>query len=425
MVRIESNTVDYGKLLFYLRMKKNLTQQELSAGICSIPYLSKVENSKITPSNEILTLLLKRVNICIDNLNLDKENIITNLERLYQAIIKREESRVIDQLKNTIDSKINSVYFTDLLFYYDLISLRYFIHKKCKKNIVSIIDTLLKNKGKLNNHQNTYLEYFLGLYQCTINRDFLKGIEHLENVIHFFNNPDNEDPEFFFHLSLTYTNIFNTKMALVYAKKSLAIFNNKLFFNRSLECHLLLGVNFGRLKEYSKAIEIYNQLINVAGGLEYRTIYIKTLHNLGYIYSKLKNYEESISYYTQTLNYLDSTSESYLNVLVELATVLKEHGQLKTALKWVNIGLEQSSKNSWTSNKVLQLEIIKYQVEKTDIEFIEFLEKEAIPRFIETNDIKMLLHFYEVIGKKSKKIHQYKKSSYYYELCFDLREKMN
>lgn len=196
-MRIESNTVDYGKLLFYLRMKKNLTQQELSAGICSIPYLSKVENSKITPSNEILTFLLKRVNICIDNLNLDKENIITNLERLYQAIIKREESRVIDQLKNTIDSKIKNVYFTDLLFYYDLISLRYFIHKKCKKNIVSLIDTLLKNKGKLNNHQNTYLEYFLGLYQCTINRDFLKGIEHLENVIHFFNNPDNEDPEFF------------------------------------------------------------------------------------------------------------------------------------------------------------------------------------------------------------------------------------
>ncbi|MCU4934950.1 helix-turn-helix domain-containing protein, partial [Bacillus cereus] len=63
-MRIESNTVDYGKLLFYLRMKKNLTQQELSAGICSIPYLSKVENSKITPSNEILTFLLKRVNIC-------------------------------------------------------------------------------------------------------------------------------------------------------------------------------------------------------------------------------------------------------------------------------------------------------------------------------------------------------------------------
>ncbi|MGW5982715.1 tetratricopeptide repeat protein [Bacillus mycoides] len=424
-MRIQGNKVDYGKLLFYFRTKKKMTQQELSAGICSIPYLSKVENSKITPSNEILALLLKRVNICIDNLNSDKGNIVIDLERWYEAIIKREESIVIDQLKNTIDSKIGNVYLTDIIFYYDLISLRYFIHKKCKKNIVSIIDTLFKNKDKLNNYQRTYLEYFLGLYHCTIDYDFLQGIEKFEKVIHFFNNPENEDPEFFFHLALTYTNIFNTKMALVYVEKSLAIFNNKLFFNRSLECHLLLGVNYGRLKEYSKAIEIYNRIINVANSLEYRTIYIKALHNLGYIYSKLKNYEESISYYTQTLNYLDSTSESYLNVLVELATVLKEHGQLQTALKWINIGLEQSSKNCWTSNKVLQLEIIKYRIEKTDIEFIEFLEKNAIPRFIETNDIKLLSHFYEVIGKESKKIHQYKKSSYYYELCFDLRKKMN
>ena len=424
-MQIKTSEVDYGKLVFYFRTKNELTQQELSLGICSITYLSKVENSKINPNQETLALLLNRLDIDISEVNSSTKCIARNLELWYQAILQREKRGAVDEYKKSIDKDIENVHSTDLIFYYYLVNLRYNLHKKNLKEIESNLETLHKSKEKLNSHQKAYFEYFSGIFDCTIKSDFQKGLKRFENLIPFFNDSQHEDPEFFFHLSLTYTNTYNTRIAITYGEMALSIFNNKLLFKRSLECQLLLGVNYGRLKEFSKATEIFKQIKDAASGLNDEGMKIKSLHNLGYMNRMMKNYNESIHYYSEVLNHIDSQTETYLNVIIELASVLKENKQDRDALKWVNHILNDKEKSESISDKIIQLSIIKYQILGREVELIDYLERIALPKFTELNKVGLLTNYYETLGKSYKKLNQYKKSSYYFEQCLQLTKQMS
>ncbi len=82
---------DFGKIMKELRENKEMSQAELSCGICSKEYVSKIENGHKLPSERILKLLFERLgeNVQIyfptlefsDNLNFiaDKEQIDTLL----------------------------------------------------------------------------------------------------------------------------------------------------------------------------------------------------------------------------------------------------------------------------------------------------------------------------------------------------------
>lgn len=424
-MKIINSEIDYGKLVFLSRIKNELTQQELSVGICSITYLSKVENSKIVPNKETLTLLLERLDIDINKIFEESFYVVNEMEKVYLAIIQREKGPFLDQLMHRIDEEIHNIYSPDLTFYYYLLKFRYSIYKKMIKEAELVLNILLKTKEKLTEHQNAYFEYFSGLYYCTIKSDLSRGLEHLINIKYFFNIPENEDPDFFYHLSLTYTNAHNTRMAVTNVEKALAIFNRRLLIKRSLECQLLLGVNLGRLSEYLYAIETFQHIVNVAPQLEEDLILAKALHNLGYIHSKMKKYEDSVKYYLKTLDYIKSPSELRLNVVIELSRVLQETNQNEEALKWIELALMDIEETPWSSNKTIQLEIIKRQMTSSKNELIDYLEHKAIPQFIETNDIGLLSQYYEMLGELYKQLYQYKKSSYYYEQCLYVNKKMS
>ena len=50
-----------GERIRQLRIHKQLTQKELTEGICSITYLSRIENGQINPSAEFLRKVSKRL----------------------------------------------------------------------------------------------------------------------------------------------------------------------------------------------------------------------------------------------------------------------------------------------------------------------------------------------------------------------------
>ncbi|MGD6900409.1 helix-turn-helix domain-containing protein [Bacillus infantis] len=422
-MQIKKSEIDFGKLVFYSRIKKELTQQQLSLGICSVPYLSKIENSKIEPNEETLAMLLSRLNINIQDIYHTQHSIIHNLEHWYMSIIKRDALELIQHQKEINDEIIKDVYSTDLIFYYHLVKLRHYLHRQMKNEAKSVLEILNKSKEKLTPHQSAYLKYFHGLYLCTVLLDFPKGLEKLESTTDFFNDPQHEDPEFFYHLSLTYTKTYNTRMAVVYVEKALSIFNSKLFFKRSLECQLLLGVNYGRLNEYQSAIGILTQILNVAPGLGEELIYAKALHNLGYMYSKVKEYNKAIDCYFRTLEHIDSQSDFYLNVIIELSIVLERYDRLQEAQDWIRKALSENTLLNVRSSKVVQLKVLEYKILNNDNELIPYLENTAIPVFKETNELDLLSEYYALLGRMYKKLNQYKKSSFYFESCLQLLKK--
>ena len=52
-----------GLLIRRERLKRDWSQKGLCSGICTISYLSKIEQGKAEPSQEVLTLLLDRLGV--------------------------------------------------------------------------------------------------------------------------------------------------------------------------------------------------------------------------------------------------------------------------------------------------------------------------------------------------------------------------
>lgn len=52
-----------GKRLKYSRINLGMTQEKLAKGIISVSYLSKIENGKVEPTEEIIDLLTERLGL--------------------------------------------------------------------------------------------------------------------------------------------------------------------------------------------------------------------------------------------------------------------------------------------------------------------------------------------------------------------------
>jgi HTH-type transcriptional regulator, quorum sensing regulator NprR len=56
-----------GEKIRYFRKTQNISQQELADGICSVSYLSKIENGQAVASEEIIMFLSNRLGKEIGN----------------------------------------------------------------------------------------------------------------------------------------------------------------------------------------------------------------------------------------------------------------------------------------------------------------------------------------------------------------------
>ena len=99
-VKLEVSGTTVGSIVRWQRKCKNMTLHEGAEGICSISYLSKVENSLIEPSEEILENLKKRFEI----------------ETLIDYDIKRYDQHYDDIIKTIFNFKKTSSFYKDMYF---------------------------------------------------------------------------------------------------------------------------------------------------------------------------------------------------------------------------------------------------------------------------------------------------------------------
>ncbi|WP_372868138.1 helix-turn-helix domain-containing protein, partial [Planomicrobium okeanokoites] len=111
-----------GEVIKYFRKKNHMTQEILSEGICSIPYLSKLENNQLEPSNDILLHLCKRLGLNPKEIeNITSPKILEELLE-WNALINQERYQDALLLKDRIDLKKDYISSQFLRIYYELFS---------------------------------------------------------------------------------------------------------------------------------------------------------------------------------------------------------------------------------------------------------------------------------------------------------------
>ncbi|MCU5096711.1 helix-turn-helix transcriptional regulator, partial [Bacillus wiedmannii] len=102
---VANQNENIGEFFLKERQEHGITQEALCYGICTVSYLSKIENNKLVPSRNIKKSLYKRLEE-IKNNTIDLE--IIELEKLYDNMIYLLNKQVFNKTKRMLHEGLKS-----------------------------------------------------------------------------------------------------------------------------------------------------------------------------------------------------------------------------------------------------------------------------------------------------------------------------
>lgn len=414
-----------GKQIRYYRQQKQLTQEQLAQGICSESYLSKIENDATLPSEEILSLLYERLNICKEDRQSEEkaEEVLQVLNHWYTLFSKIH----IEKAKKyhlVVQNKLQYIQDPSLLLRYDLYYFRYLLLLKDFKAAREQLFKLELHNEHFSAELTYYFKHFTGVYY-SYQSDYKMAITYLgeaENLIESLHLVPPESAELFYQLSLAHSRLNHSSLAIYYAERALTIFDKEYLYYRSIGCHIILGINQSRLHDNIKANNHYNTALKIAQSLGDDDFYGVIYHNLGYLHTLKHHHEQAINYYELSLKHKQSNAPEH--IVQSMFLIAREYYYLndeKKALTWANKGLTITSKHH-LKDYDFHLQILKSKLKDVPVD-ITLLEN-AISFFQEKNAHQYVGEYAEFLADYYSSQFQYKNSSYYYSLANEARKSL-
>lgn len=395
MKELGGRELDLGKRLLFYRKKNKLTQEVLAKGICSISYYSKIETGQITPSREIISLLCQRLGVNKSEIHLDRDSLL-NIKEKFKAFsehlrIKNRyeiKSHYQDIVGEFSENQNPSIMFIVILAHLrmSLLENDYNQAKEYYKRMIEIIDYMDED-------MTLYYKWTCGLYH------YLLG--NMEESLNYYKLVEKEKDypfkeEVYYQISLIYSWQNNPYLSSDYAKKALEIFASKMNYEQCTNCHLILGVNFFKLKEYEKATKIYHKILKQAS--TNTNLKGKVYHYLGLLHSEVGQSELAIRYYYESYRFKDEVN----TITSTLYLMAKEYYHLNKnidAEKWAKKGLHLAKK-FFEKEYEIKLQLLLLLIANESFEV--YIKSVAIPYFEQKGDfgsvrelIQILANYYE------------------------------
>lgn len=105
-----------GSRIRELRIQRNLSQKDLSFGICSVPALSQIENGKNKPAPNTLTQLAERLGVSVQELSGDLEDNAFNFDVIKMYIMARNYDAALTLMEefDLEDLDVNRTFLIDI-----------------------------------------------------------------------------------------------------------------------------------------------------------------------------------------------------------------------------------------------------------------------------------------------------------------------
>lgn len=104
--RINDNTGDSSFYSYFLkrkRIEKGMKLEDVSSGICSISYLSRIENNQSKPDEDSLKLLFERLDLNYEEIKEKREH------NVFEGLVKKE----LTHGKNDVTQEINNIIYSN------------------------------------------------------------------------------------------------------------------------------------------------------------------------------------------------------------------------------------------------------------------------------------------------------------------------
>lgn len=389
------NHVTIGEIIKHYRKKNNLTQENLSFGICSIPYLSKLENNQIQASEEILLHLCTKLNLKPKELNnLTSPKILEELFRWNTLITKGDLEEAII-IKKSLDKK--QEYFNDhfLRIYHDLFSIHLLLKRKESVSLKDIteISTLY---NYMDIKQRYYLRKIQGIYYFQ-ESNWNKSALYFEKAVSHAQVAGIQEADLFYNLSIIYSRLRKFLYSNKYIKICEDLYQQDFNYKKIINCKMIFAINNLLMKEYQLAKEDFENLLT-NNELE-NSLKAKILHNIGIIYFKQRNYSKAETTIRESLK-IKSDFHSLLKSYYFLSIIYFELDCFEEGNKYYELGKSLVT-NLKNQEYLYKFQILEYKFfnKFEEIKWEQILKKEIVPFFKSYGDKDDYIEALKLLGE--------------------------
>ncbi|OZM56484.1 hypothetical protein CIB95_11960 [Lottiidibacillus patelloidae] len=405
-----------GTKIKYYRINQGMTQDDLAQGIISIPYLSKIENNLIVPSEDVIELLCERLEI--SPVSVENKRVEQLLITLGETLLRnqKEESQEIftelEELKSFMEDpsdvmlfQIYRVRYYTLVAKYEAAKETYELVKEEYQHFDQTLRYLFhKHAGNLHYVMNNFQASKLDLREAI--KSLPLGMKHY----------DEEKADTLYLTALTFSKLGSDASAIQHANACLQFYQSTYHFKKCADIHLILGVSYRRIKNIDEAIVHYEHASNISEKINYDYLLGKIEHNLGYLNSLKGNQEKAITHYKRSLQMKNNDEVGRLNTCLSLLIEYHKVGDTKnTAYYLKETELMAKDVNPETIKAQLyELQIYQYLLSEKHDELENLLRTTALPFFKKNNRFlfgfysQMLAEHYEAKGRYKLAVHYYK-----------------
>lgn len=409
-----------GLILKQARQQQDIKQVNLAKGICSVSYLSKIENNQIQPSYEIVSELLKKLSLTINEVSYEEElSFLENTKTLYKEAVLFRNRKLIEKKVSEIEQQVifnnqsNSI--THLL----MVCRIYIVQGNELTKVQSILDYIDLQEDFLSNYQKCLLNVNKSL-KAFYQDEYPSAVKYIETALEYHQTIIMEKWEIadlYNVLSICYLMNNYNYSAIEFASKALNIYRDLLLSSRVIDCYITIGITYKRNYKYKESEESYQAayLLLIDRGLfEFEGILSQ---NIGTLFSVQGDSEKSISYFLKSMD-TTKTTEGYL---ITIFSLLKEYSKLKdheNVLKWCSRGLdlqeidyEQNTSYQYhfkifeamylgsTDVTTVLIKGIKYFESKTDYRHVHKYATLLADYYVETKKMKNASVYYQLANQ--------------------------
>lgn len=405
-----------GTFIKIQRTKQKMTLGELSKGIVSLSYLSKIENQKTEASEEIIQQLCMRLGISIDRSQeaLIGEKCLKWYKMLTDEISVDAIVKAYEEIQQLMDKNLS-----EHLIMFEIHKIRFFLLTGKTKAASKKINELKQILNSFNREEKYFWFKYNGNYALEMNNFYHAMFQYkrAEKVTLHYRLEDVEEADLKYLIAITHTKLRSSVEAIEYAEEALDIYVKRYLFQRCAQCHNILGISYRRIKQYEKAITNFNHALHLAKLVENKEIIQSTYKNLGYLYSSKGDSRKAIEYYLEVFNDDDAPKEAKVEVAASLVREYYHLNSLSEVKSYIQSGLslfyDLDQKESHLVYKYA-LRTYSYLIENKLQHFEEILMNDFLPLLKKQKDYGNYIIYTELLAKHYETENRYEEAANYY-----------
>ncbi len=414
----------FGHVIKFERIRQNIKQSQLSDGICTPSYLSKIESNSIVPSEEILSMLVNKLKLNISPFDMPESEFISNLQKKHKEAILFKDREKTSLLLHKLNQK--TYIFSDIQSFYDyqLILLRLnLITTNIQNPPKELIRALSEFKMHFNNYQRFTFYINLGFLKFFEN-EIMSSLENFEKALLILPNIKCEDWEIAdmeYALGLVLLMSQRYVSSIEYTKRSITFFEKHLYYARSIEAYIVLSVAYKYSQKYDEASKILKIAQNIAKKTNHTENLLHLHYSIGAIDTKQGKWESAIFNYRSCFALSNDDHDDW-NASISIIALIIEYAKLRdlsSVIEWSQRGLTLCNNSTDPLIKIKEPHFYCFLAIYGELKDYEITLIKGIKHFEQKNEFRFAHKYSLQLAQHYMENKQYKKAALQYKKAND------